>query len=379
MKKSLYRTILLSIFLLFIVSFAQYDTLNYDGIDRTYLLHVPSSYDGLSAVPLVVVIHPYNGYAPGFEIETGFSNKADANGFIAVYPEGLGDPRSWNAGNCCGYAVMNNIDDVGFISALIDTLTANYNIDSTRIFATGFSNGSMMAYRLAAELSDKIAAIAGAAGQMMLDECNPVRAVPIMHLHSLNDDICLYEGSSEGFIYPSVEDVIDIWVGINGCDTVPDTIIDNSGILMVRKWTAQTSNADVFLYTRPTGGHTWPTGTVSATDSVWDFFVEHPMDPATGVDDNDNPDAIKDFILKQNYPNPFDATTTVSFWAPNREKVTLKIFDLLGNEVAILLNKEVSAGEHRVIFESKSLPTGVYFCRLQAGASVDAKKLLILR
>jgi len=376
MKRSLYRTILLIIFLLFIVSFAQYDTLNYDGIDRTYLLHVPSSYDGVSAVPLVVVIHPYNGYAPGFEIETGFSDKADANDFIAVYPEGLGEPRSWNAGYCCGYAVMNNIDDVGFISALIDTLTANYNIDSTRIFATGFSNGSMMAYRLAAELSHKIAAIACAAGQMMLDECNPDRAVPIMHLHSLNDDICLYEGSSEGFIYPSVEEVVYTWVEINNCETVPDTIINNAN-LMVRKWAAPSHNADIFLYTRPTGGHTWPTGTVSATDSVWDFFVAHPMDPATGVDDN--PDAVKNFTLKQNYPNLFDAATTICFSAPNREKVTLKIFDLLGNKIATLLDEEVNAGEHTVIFDSQDLPTGVYFYRLQAGKSVDAKKLIILR
>jgi len=376
MKRSLYITIVLNMFLFFMVSYAQYDTLNYDGIDRTYLLHIPSSYDGVSAVPLVVVIHPYNGYAPGFEIETGFSDKADANDFIAVYPEGLGEPRSWNAGYCCGYAVMNNIDDVGFISALIDTLTANYNIDSTRIFATGFSNGSMMAYRLAAELSHKIAAIACAAGQMMLDECNPDRAAPIMHLHSLNDDICLYEGSSEGFIYPSVEEVIYTWVEINNCETVPDTIINNAN-LMVRKWAALSHNADIFLYTRPTGGHTWPTGTVSATDSVWDFFVAHPMDPATGVDDN--PDAVKNFTLKQNYPNPFDATTTICFSAPNREKVTLKIFDLLGNKIATLLDEEVNAGEHTVIFDSQDLPTGVYFYRIQAGKSVDSKKLVILR
>jgi polyhydroxybutyrate depolymerase len=376
MKRSLYITIVLNMFLFFMVSYAQYDTLNYDGIDRTYLLHIPSSYDGVSAVPLVVVIHPYNGYAPGFEIETGFSDKADANDFIAVYPEGLGEPRSWNAGYCCGYAVMNNIDDVGFISALIDTLTANYNIDSTRIFATGFSNGSMMAYRLAAELSHKIAAIACAAGQMMLDECNPDRAVPIMHLHSLNDDICLYEGSSEGFIYPSVEEVIYTWVEINNCETVPDTIINNAN-LMVRKWAALSHNADIFLYTRPTGGHTWPTGTVSATDSVWDFFVAHPRDPATGVDDN--PDAVKNFTLKQNYPNPFDATTTICFSAPNREKVTLKIFDLLGNKIATLLDEEVNAGEHTVIFDSQDLPTGVYFYRIQAGKSVDSKKLVILR
>jgi polyhydroxybutyrate depolymerase len=378
MKRNLCITMVLSMFLLFIVSYAQYDTLNYDGIDRAYLLHVPPSYDGLLAVPLVVVLHPYSGNPSGFQSETGFSNKADANNFIVVYPEGTGSPRSWNAGNCCGSAMTNNIDDVGFISALIDTLTAHYNIDSTRIYATGFSNGSIMAYRLAAELSQKIAAIAGAGGQMMLDECNPVRAVPIMHLHSLDDGSVLYEGSDEGFIYPSVEAVIDIWVEINNCDTVPDTIINNAN-LMVRKWAALSHNADIFLYTRPTGGHTWPIGTVSATDSIWDFFAEHPMDPATGVDDYDNPDAVKNFVLKQNYPNPFDATTTICFSALKREKATLKVFDLLGNEITTLLDEEVGAGEHQVTFDSKNLSTGVYFYRLQAGKSVNAKKLVILR
>jgi polyhydroxybutyrate depolymerase len=378
MKRNLYILIVSSMFFFSLVSYAQYDTLNYDGTDRTYLLHIPSSYDGLSAVPLVVALHGYTGSGSGLESITGFSNKADLNNFIVVYPNGTGSTRSWNAGNCCGYAMTNDIDDVGFISALIDTLSANYNIDSTRIYATGFSNGSMMSYRLAAELSDKIAAIAGVAGQMVLDECNPVRAVPIMHLHALDDGVVLYEGGSDGFIYPSVETVIDIWVEINGCETDPDTIINNAN-LTVRKWAALSHNADIFLYTRPTGGHTWPTGTVSATDSIWNFFVVHPMDPATGINDNNNPDTVKNFVLKQNYPNPFDAKTTICFSVPHREKVTLKIFDLLGNEIAILLDEEVTAGEHMVAFESKTLPTGVYLYRLKAGESVDAKKLIILR
>jgi len=377
MKRSLYITIVLSMFFFFLVSYAQYDTLNYDSIDRTYLLHVPPSYDGLSAVPLVVALHGYTGNGPGFQSETGFSNKADLNNFIVVYPEGTGSPRSWNAGNCCGTAMTNDIDDVGFISALIDTLSANYNIDSIRIYATGFSNGSMMSYRLAAELSDKIAAIAAGSGQMVLDECDPVRAVPIMHLHSLNDDVVLYEGSSEGFIYPSVEAVIDIWVEINDCETVPDTIINN-GNLMVRKWAALSHNADIVLFTTSTGGHSWLTS-IPATDSIWAFFAAHPMDPATSVDDNDNPDAVKNLTLKQNYPNPSNATTTICFSVPHREKVTLKIFDLLGNEITTLLDEEMAAGEHRVIFELKNLPTGVYFYRIQAGKSIDEKKLVILK
>jgi len=375
MKRSLCITIVLSMFFFFGVSYAQYDTLNYDDIDRTYLLHVPASYDGLSAVPLVVALHPFGNNASGFQSMTGFSDKADLANFIVVYPNGT--DASWNGGKCCGSAMTNGVDDVGFVSALIETLSAHYNIDSTRIYATGFSNGSIMAYRLAAELSDKIAAIAAASGQMMLDECNPVRAIPIMHLHALDDATVPYEGgSASGYVFPSVESVIDIWVEINGCETESDTIINNDD-LMVRKWAALSSNADIVLYTRPTGGHSWPTGTVSATDSIWDFFDAHPMDPSTGIPDNSN--AIKDFVLRQNYPNPFNAATIIRFTTPEPERVELKVFDLLGNEVAVLLDKEVGAGEHTVAFNSRNLPAGVYFYRMEAGRFTDEKKLVVLR
>jgi hypothetical protein len=195
-----------------------------------------------------------------------------------------------------------------------------------------------------------------------------------MHLHALNDDVVFYEG---GAYFPSVESVIDIWVGINGCETDPDTTTSTS-TLMVRKWAAISHNADVVLFTTPTGGHSWLTS-IPATDSIWAFFEAHPLDPATGVDDNYNPDAVKNLTLKQNYPNPSNTATTICFSVPNREKVTLKIFDLLGNEIATLLDEEISAGEHRIVFELKNLPTGVYFYRIQAGKSIDEKKLVILK
>jgi polyhydroxybutyrate depolymerase len=372
MKRNLCITIVLSMFCFFEVSYAQYDTLNYDDLDRTYLLHVPSSYDGSSAVPLVVALHPFGGSGSGFESTTGFSVKADLNNFIVVYPNGTGATSSWNAGNCCGDAMTNSIDDVGFISALINKLSESYKIDSTRIFATGFSNGSIMAYRLAAELSDKIAAIAAGSGQMMLDECDPVRAVPIMHLHALDDDIVPYEGGS---IFPSVESVIDVWVEINDCDENPDTIVDSEN-LMVRKWAARSSNADIVLFTTPTGGHSW-LSSVPATDSIWAFFDAHPLDPSTGVLENLVVPA--GFVLKKIYPNPFNAKTTISFSLLQPERVTLKVFDQLGSEVAVLLEGNVRAGEHTVTFDSKDLPNGVYFFKIKAGIFADAKKLVVLR
>lgn len=374
MKKRLLVTIVLSMFILFVVSYAQYDTLNYDDLDRTYLLHIPSSYDGSSAVPLVLALHHAGGNGSGFESTTGFSDKADSNNFIVVYPNGI--EGYWNAGNCCGSAMEDTIDDVGFISALIDTISADYNIDSTRIFATGFSNGSIMVYRLAAELSNKIVAIAAASGQMMLDECDPVRAVPIMHLHGLEDGAVPYEGgSASGYVFPSVESVIDIWAEINNCETEPDTIINNED-LMVRKWAALSSNADIILYTTPNDEHNWLTS-ISATDSIWDFFIAHPLDPATGIpEDSAVPEGL---VLRKIYPNPFNDKTSISFSLPRTGRVTLKVFNQLGSEVAVLLNEEMNAGEHTVDFDSENLTSGIYFFRLKSGKFTDAKKLVLLR
>ena len=374
MSRSLFLTVLLAMFFVSAGAYAQYDTLNYDGLDRTYLLHVPSSYDGSSAVPLVVALHHAGGDGADFESTTGFSDKADANNFIVVYPNGI--DNSWNAGNCCGTAMEDTIDDVGFISVLIDTISENYNIDSARIFAAGFSNGSIMAYRLAAELSDKIAAIAAGSGQMMLDECNPSRAVPIMHLHALDDGAVPYEGgSASGYVFPSVESVIDIWVGINNCETNPDTVV-NTGSLMVRKWAAQSSNADIVLFTTPTGGHAWLSG-IPATDSVWAFFSAHPLDPATGVPENIA--VSTGLILEQIYPNPSNHKTSVSFSLPRTEKVILKVFDQLGCEVAVLLDRVMVAGEYTVDFDLRSIPAGVYFFRIKAGTFADSKKLVLLK
>src|SRR5580704_8834959 len=121
------------------------------GQGRTYLLHLPPIYDGKRSLPLVIVLHGGGGNAPGAARMTGFSEKADKEGFVVAYPNGSGRLRNrlltWNSGNCCGYALDNSVDDVGFIRALIDALEKTRAIDPTRVYATGMSNGGMMTYR----------------------------------------------------------------------------------------------------------------------------------------------------------------------------------------------------------------------------------------
>ncbi len=137
--------------------------------ERTYLLHLPLAFDGKRSLPLVVVLHGGGGNAPGAVDMTGFSEKADKEGFVVVYPNGSGRLKNrlltWNSGNCCGYALDSSADNVGFIRVLIDELEKTRAIDPKRVYATGMSNGGMMTYRLACELSDKIAAAAPVAAR----------------------------------------------------------------------------------------------------------------------------------------------------------------------------------------------------------------------
>jgi polyhydroxybutyrate depolymerase len=121
---------------------------------------------------------------------SGLNAKADQAGVLAVYPDGTGSRCSyfWNAGDCCGPAVWDGVDDVAFFDALLDDLAGAYSIDRQRVLATGMSNGAMMAYRLAAELSDRIAAIAPVAGRMATEGCRPRRPVPVLHFHGTTDE-----------------------------------------------------------------------------------------------------------------------------------------------------------------------------------------------
>ncbi|MGH7594780.1 MAG: T9SS type A sorting domain-containing protein [bacterium] len=352
----------------------QQRTLLHAGLSRSYLLHVPPSYDGNPPVPLGIALHEFSGSAASFQTITAFSAKANAEGFIVVYPNGISG--SWTGGGCCGAAMTNNLDDAGFINALIDTLAGQYHIDLTRIFVAGFSNGAILAYRLAAELSHKIAAISAVAGPMMLDKVNPSRPVPIMHFHALNDAVIPYNGgNASGFVFPSVMSVLDFWINRNQCDP-NSTIIYNRNGVIGRKWQALANNADIILYTTPMGGHNWPSS-IAATDTIWSFFTSHTMPPVTAVDEKKSEIIAETFVLQQNYPNPFNPTTTIRFTLAQPGFVTLKIYNLQGQEVAALLNERKSAGEHNVSWAAGAWPSGLYFSHLQSGARTSKIKLIL--
>jgi len=233
------------IILLFIISFTsqmlygQYKEFVHGDTVRTYAVYEPPLDPNPHGHPLVIGLH--GGSSEGYEFlaTPNLIPKARQEQFIVVCPNALRHPQyhlttRWNAGD--GYeTATDSTDDVGFISALIDTMIVNYNIDTTRVYVMGFSNGAMMAYRVADELSHKIAAIGAVSGQMAYEDCNPEFSVPIIHFHGLDDDTNPYEGgpNAQNFdILPAVDTVMVVWRTVTNCSSIADTIFNENGIIL---------------------------------------------------------------------------------------------------------------------------------------------------
>lgn len=281
-------------------------SLRVDGLERSYLIHVPPQYD--AATPTSVVLAFHGGLTNGEQMARfcGLSDKADEAGFVCVYPNGTGRlsaALTWNGGNCCGYAKQNQTDDVAFVRALLRDLSQVATIDRKRVFATGMSNGAIFSYRLASEMSDQIAAIAPVAGAMGSETCNPTRPVSIIHFHGTDDDFCPFEGgrgrkSVSGSDFYSVEHTIQAWIKADGCPPEPSVnrleagggrLQDEEDRVIRKTYGPGRDGSEVVLYLIEGGGHTWPgrhprlfflgksTRLISANDLMWDFFQRHPM------------------------------------------------------------------------------------------------------
>ena len=272
------------------------NTLTHDNLERTYILHVPSSYDDSHTVPLVLDFHGGGGNAENQIRVSGFSALADEKGFIVAYPNGTGKLNdkllTWNSGTCCSYAVDHNIDDVGFVRALITEVESKYKIDPKRIYATGFSNGGIMSQRLACDASDIFTAIAPVSGTLNYPQCNPAQPVSIIEFHGTEDTHIQYNGgagpdSLVDIPFTSVKDTISFWLNKDQCAQTPET----KSYLNISHDTYNNCNAGtaVELYTIIGGKHAWPGSngpagpggdepvhSISATQLIWEFFVAHP-------------------------------------------------------------------------------------------------------
>jgi len=253
------------------------------GRTRTFLVHVPESYDPATPTPLVLNFH---GLALTAENQIWLSHMnefSDEVGFVAVHPQGVGN--SWNAGSCCGTASSEDVDDVGFVADMLDSLESELCIDASRVYATGMSNGGHMSYRLGCDLSDRITAVAPVAGTNTTLSCSPGRAVPLIHFHGTADLVVPYDGNLTESLPPIVE-TTTAWAVRNGCSDTTTEVFAN-GDSVCEAFDDCPTGGNVTLCTVDQGGHTWPGGSpmigfgktttdLSATTAMWEFWLQQP-------------------------------------------------------------------------------------------------------
>lgn len=271
--------------------------LQHDGLARRYRVHVPARYDPARPAPLLVALHGGGGNMDLQASEAyGQVAKSDSEGFIAVFPNGFsrfpgGRLATWNAGNCCGAARDRDVDDVGFIREVVALVERQWNVDRARVYATGMSNGAMMAYRLACDAADVFKAIAPVAGTDNTRQCTPKSPVSVLHFHARDDSHVLFTGGngpgsrerSQVTDYVSVADTVAKWARLDGCTAAPARLIESPGAYCER-YSGCAGGAQVQLCVSAEGGHSWPGGrrprrggdapsqAISANDVMWDFF-----------------------------------------------------------------------------------------------------------
>ncbi len=270
-------------------------TLDFGGRHRFYEIHVPASYTSGKPMPVILVFHGGGGNPRGIRTQSGMDRTADQAGFLAVYPAGTGifSDRllTFNAGDCCSYAVEHHVDDVGFTAALLDDLARAFSIDPRRVYATGHSNGAMMSHRLGCELSNRIAAIGPISGTLGIPNCAPGRPVPVIEFHGTSDQNVPYRGGVGGrslskVHYRSVEETINTWLTIDKCDKQAAES-ETKGAATAVRYRRCADDGEVVLWTLNAAGHTWPGGEtlpiersvvgainrdISASELLWAFF-----------------------------------------------------------------------------------------------------------
>ena len=286
-------------------TYKNYMEKGFNGVRRSYLVHIPTGYDPAKPLPLVVVVHGAFDTANGIEKISGFSALADRENFVALYPNGMGlfgYLQHWNAGHCCGKAAEDNWDDVGFLSAVIADVRTRLKIDTRRIYMVGFSNGGMLTYRFAAEKGDILAAAAPMAASIggrpsrQAPEWRipkPVAPVAMMIVHGLADDDVPYDGGVSHHrggtrTYWSVEASVQFWVSNNGCRKRNAGKSLEDGRVQITTWGNCTNGADVALLLIKGWGHVWPgpyftselemshpLRDFDAAELIWTFFKSH--------------------------------------------------------------------------------------------------------
>ena len=250
--------------------------LKHDNLDRFYYVYTPTNLDSNESIPVLFAFHGYGSSAMRHLNYTNYFSLADSNNFIVIYPQGATTATlstHWNVG---GWTSKSTIDDLDFVDTVISLLKDKIQIDETRIYSSGMSNGGYMGYHLACNLSSKFAAIASVTGSMTNDtfnECDPTHPTPILQIHGLLDFIVPYDGNAGS---KSIPDVINYWVNYNSCNLDPETLIkyDDYSLVVYETYSNCLNDVNVKLILHPEMGHDWPSTqsyNINASSEIWNF------------------------------------------------------------------------------------------------------------
>ena len=340
-----------------------------DTILRYYNIHFPPN--ATSNMPVVINLHGYTSNGWQQEFYSKMSVVADSNNFIVVYPYGLRD-KNWIPFLNCALK-GETVDDIAFISLLIDTLIAENQVDSSRIYVCGMSNGGFMSNYLGCELSERIAAIADVAGSMndsVFYNCNPTRAIPTLQMHGTADSTVPYNGIDSNALVMGemhdTEDIFNLWKTHNNCSSLDSMLVpntDTTDFSHAIKYTYSNcdDNVETVLYKIIDSGHTWPDGVqipwqpwvnrdINGSQVIWDFFNQYSINFNT-------PTAITDLALSNIiiYPNPTKNTLTIK----GIEKGDIYIYNVMGMQVANFQKQTEST-----TLDVSNLAKGIYFLQL---------------
>lgn len=343
------------------------DTFVVDGNARNYILHVPPGYNSANSYALVLNLH---GLTSNANQQMNYSKMnevadTDTEPFFVVYGNGMNN--SW-----ASYGT-GTVDDNRFLSELIDTISAHYNIDPNAVFSCGMSNGGIMSYQLACVLSDKIAAVASVTGTMSQNSyanCVPNRKVPVMHIHGTSDPIVSYNGGGITGTLVGVEETVSFWRDTNDCTNISDTTnvpnsntSDNTTAQLIR-YQSCANSSEVYFYKIANGGHRWPGGDASimpygninmdfsASREIWSFFKRHKKgQDILSVKKINNLSATL-------FPNPFENILSITL--SDELPTTVSVFDMSGKQ----LFREENVKQNTTI-STTNWAIGMYVVHLQ--------------
>lgn len=383
--------------------------LMHDDINRRYQLYIPSDYAG-EPLPLVINFHVFGSSDINqMNIHSQMNFVADTARFLVAYPRG-GPVTFPGTGTNTGWAVPGFIpfagqDDVDFTDSLIAHINADFDVNMSRVYAAGYSNGGQMALYLACKRPDVFAAVAAVSAPMhydMFDSCASPPVKPVLLIRGTEDPYVPYSGIPG--LFPPEPASIDFWVDANQCldstiTELPDIEPADSCTVTLIEYTSCESYDgkinNVHFYRVNNGGHGWPrpggpsffgftNEDINGSSVIWNFFKSYQHPDYVGSIDNHSENKPKSFQLSQNYPNPFNPATTIAYRLDKAADVGLTIYNLLGQPVITLVEEMQPAGEYTVRWNGKdargkAMPSGTYFYAIQVDNTRQVKQMTLLK